>query len=223
MRPTDIRSRRRGEISIRGIGSSLVVLGLIALRVWSRMERQSRYESPSSPASVPMDPDTAAAIAADEAAAHFEAGRYQDAIGSANAALSKSPSFVPAFIIRSASLRKLGNLDSALADATKACSLRPDDPKYALFRASLLMEMKRYADAEEAFGKAIAADPKKFGAYLARAQARFEQGKLDPAAADLGQIFSNAPANWEGMQDAKDLQKKIADAKSANAEKPPGK
>lgn len=221
MRSTDIRARRRGDFSIRGIAGTLVVFALIGARIWSRSERRERRNQPSSPASVPFDPDAFAANAADEAAAHLDAGRCLEAIGSANAAISKSPGYVAAYVIRSAAYRKLGNLDAAIADATQASTLKPADTNLMLFRGALLMESKRYPEAEAAFGQAIAANGKLHGAFLARATSRFEQGKFDLATADLGQVFSNAPATWDGLVEAKGLQKKIADAKAAKAEKPP--
>ncbi|KAF0244447.1 MAG: hypothetical protein FD180_2514 [Planctomycetota bacterium] len=225
LRP-DLRTRRRGHFAVRSIGGFVLLLVFIGLRMWARSERRDRQNSGHGANSRP-NPDAVANAALEQAAIAFEQGRFPDSINHASAAISSSPNNFDAYVIRSAAYRRSGNLEAALADATKAASLRGSDTEMPMFRASILMEMKRFADAENDFTRTINMSATNAGAYLGRAEARIEQGKLDPAAEDMKKAFTLAPPGWDEMDYAKGVQKKLEAAQAAkaagNAEAPPGK
>ena len=215
-----LRSRRRGQFGVRSIGSFVLLLCLIGLRIWARSERTSRHQAES----VKPDPGAVARIAADQAALAYKEGRYNDAIAPASAAIAADPNYFPAYIIRCGCYRRTGNLDAALVDATRAAALRGSDPEMPVFRASLLMEMKRFPEAEDDFTRSITMRPGHPGSYMGRAEARLEQSKLDLAEADMNKVFQLATASPEEMDDARALQKRIKAALAGHsAEAPPGK
>ena len=94
-----------------------------------------------------------------------------------------------------AALVRNGKLDEALAVANKLSSSGAKGPLPAFYRGQVLMFRGDLAGAAQAFGQALAADPKFTPALYYRAQAFAAKGDDDLANKDLQQILAQDPKN----------------------------
>jgi predicted Zn-dependent protease len=85
--------------------------------------------------------------------AEYKAGRYQNAIGHARAALKLKPDLAPANLFLGASYLQLGDYANALDPLHKALDAMPNDANARLMLAEALLASKRYEDALAEFRK----------------------------------------------------------------------
>ncbi|MCX6835256.1 MAG: tetratricopeptide repeat protein [candidate division Zixibacteria bacterium] len=106
-------------------------------------------------------------------------GRFQDAVGAFRSSIEIEPT-VGAYCGMSGALRKVGNLDGAMAAFREAIHLDPDLVKDHYHYARLLFDLGRFQDAIGAFRRSIEIEPTA-GAYCGMAGALREVGNLDGA------------------------------------------
>lgn len=88
-----------------------------------------------------------AGLVADRAIAQYQAGRYQDAAGSASVALRLQPGLFPALLFLGASRLELGNATGAVGPLMEAAAARPQDRNAGLMLADALEATGRAAEA----------------------------------------------------------------------------
>ncbi len=146
------------------------------------------------------------------ATAHSQQQSYQEALSDFGTALRIDPSLIDAYYGRAFVASKLGKDEQSVADWTSLLRRSPDAQANELIRIFMargeaLLRLKRYAEANADFSRAIEHDDEHLVAYQQRAKAR--QAMNDPSAkADLLKIeqlnrameeqswVDSAPAQW---------------------------
>ncbi len=80
-----------------------------------------------------------------------------------------------------------GDLTGGLRLVEQALNQQPNENLFWDSKGRILSNQKRYAEAEDAFSRAIRINPELFSGYLGRGIARLEQKQLDAARGDLNQ------------------------------------
>lgn len=100
-----------------------------------------------------------AALVADRAIAQYQAGRYQDAAGSATAALRLQPGLFPALLFLGASRLEMGDAAGAVQPLLEAAGARPQDRNARLMLADALEGAGRAGEALGHYEEAARAMP----------------------------------------------------------------
>ncbi|WP_417040383.1 tetratricopeptide repeat protein [Cylindrospermopsis raciborskii] len=90
---------------------------------------------------------------------HYGNKQYEEAITAFKQVLESRPDFVPARFYLSVIYRELKQLDLALTEVDQAIKLQPNDSRLYNQKFLILMDAKRYAQAEESISKAIEINP----------------------------------------------------------------
>jgi tetratricopeptide (TPR) repeat protein len=108
--------------------------------------------------------------------------------------------------------------DRALADATLALSLSPDDPDLLIDRSVAEGTLNHYADAVEDLTRALELDGKRPDALVLRAAAYRHEGKLALAQDDVDRALAMDPENPEAFLERGILRQRQGDRKGAQAD-----
>ena len=121
------------------------------------------------------------------------------------AASSKAPAAARATVYGQADQAWLmtGDADHALADATLALSLSPDDPDLLIDRSVASATLGHFDDAVDDLSHALELDGKRPDALVLRAAAWRHEGHLDLAQDDVDRAISQDPDNPEGLSGAR--------------------
>jgi tetratricopeptide (TPR) repeat protein len=111
--------------------------------------------------------------------------RYESAVEKYGAAIYFDPSYARAYYRRGEALNELGRYKEALADLKKAGALGLEDDGLQISLGFNYAKRRLYAEAEEAFTRAVELDGKSFWGYSNRAWVHLIQGRCGPALADL--------------------------------------
>ena len=84
-----------------------------------------------------------------------------------NQVLSGAPDMIDAYLLRANILSRLGRDEAALQFIADAVARWPKEPRLRLFYARKLVDMKRYAEAREQFGRLLAQQPQMVDAIYA--------------------------------------------------------
>ena len=112
---------------------------------------------------------------------HFRAGRFDEALGSFEAATALAPDDADAWSSRAGALRELGRLEESLEAARHALSLRGDFPEAAINLGNALLKLDRPEEALDAYRRANAAAPSSAAAHCGRALALRSLGRFPEA------------------------------------------
>ena len=112
---------------------------------------------------------------------HFRAGRFDEALGSFEAATALAPDDADAWSSRAGALRELGRLEESLEAARHALSLRADFPEAAINLGNALLKLDRPEEALDAYRRANAAAPSSAAAHCGRALALRSLGRFPEA------------------------------------------
>jgi Tfp pilus assembly protein PilF len=126
-----------------------------------------------------------------------EERRLEAAIADYDRAIQLDPNYGPAYYGRGWARDWQKDYAGALADAQQGLRLDPRNPGRYLRRAgSALAGLKRYAEALEAYSKAIALNPADEGTIFNRAICYFESGQYDLALKDINRALELDP-DWD--------------------------
>jgi tetratricopeptide (TPR) repeat protein len=111
-----------------------------------------------------------------------------------------------------------GRPDQALASATNALKLSPDDPDLLIGHAIAAIALQRYADATADLTHALDLDPKRADALILRATAWRNLEKLDQAANDIAAAFALDPENPDALLERGIIRQRRGDLAGARAD-----
>ncbi|GEM_PF-5150112 len=97
---------------------------------------------------------------------HFNAKKYEDALGHFNLGIKKYPDHPEFFDARASVYVERKEFSKALADREKAVSLSPDNPGFLVNRAFLYFKFGRYDAGMKDLDEAISLDPLYFPAHF---------------------------------------------------------
>ncbi len=127
-------------------------------------------------------------------------GRQEAAVQAFGAMLRRWPDDAYALASRSHVLSQLGRRDAAIADARRLTELHPSRSAGDWFNLAFLLEAAGHNDeAEPAFRRAIALDPKLDRAWYGLGLVLIRQGRLDEAVAALKrntELQPMSPYGW---------------------------
>ena len=119
-------------------------------------------------------------------------GRFAEAIGCYDRAISLKPDYMEAYRNRGNALRRLGRLTEAVASYDQAIEVRPTVAAYTN-RGNVLRELKRTEEALESYDRAIALNPHYAEVHNNRGSALQELGRFDEAAASYQRAIALKP------------------------------
>ena len=136
------------------------------------------------------------------------------------AANSKAPAVARATVYGQADQAWLmaGDPDRALAAATLALSLSPDDPDLLIDRSVAEATLGHYADAVDDLSHALELDGKRPDALVLRAAAWRHEGHLDLAQDDVDRALTQDPDNPEAYLERGILRQRRGDRAGAHAD-----
>ena len=136
------------------------------------------------------------------------------------AASSKAPAAARATVYGQADQAWLmaGETDHALADATLALSLSPDDPDLLIDRSVASATLGHYDDAVDDLSHALELDGKRPDALVLRAAAWRHEGHLDLAQDDVDRALTQDPENPEAYLERGILRQRGGDRAGAHAD-----
>jgi tetratricopeptide (TPR) repeat protein len=136
------------------------------------------------------------------------------------AASSKAPAAARATVYGQADQAWLmtGDADHALADATLALSLSPDDPDLLIDRSVASATLGHFDDAVDDLSHALELDGKRPDALVLRAAAWRHEGHLDLAQDDVDRAISQDPDNPEAYLERGILRQRRGDRAGAQAD-----
>ncbi len=136
------------------------------------------------------------------------------------AATSKAPAVARATVYGQADQAWLmaGDADRALAAATLALSLSPDDADLLIDRSVAAATLGRYEDAVEDLSRALDVDPKRPDALVLRGAAWRRLGHLDLAQDDVDRAFRLDPENPEAFLERGILRQRAGDRTGARSD-----
>ena len=136
------------------------------------------------------------------------------------AANSKAPAAARATVYGQADQAWLmaGDADRALAAATLALSLSPDDPDLLIDRSVAEATLGKFADAVDDLSHALELDSKRPDALVLRAAAWRHEGHLDLAQDDVDRALSQDPENPEAYLERGILRQRRGDRTGAHAD-----
>jgi pentatricopeptide repeat protein len=121
----------------------------------------------------------------DRAAVYSQEGSYNQALKDINEAINLAGEhYFYALNARGVIYAKSGRYKLAMNDFNSCISQRPDNPDTYINIGNMLMQQKKYAEAEQQYTKAISLDANNISAYNNRANAREMLFDLDGAQAD---------------------------------------
>ena len=112
----------------------------------------------------------------------------------------------------------IGDFPRAIADASEAIKLDPDEPSGIFFRAQLYLAYNEFEKAIGDFGKVLKLKPEDNDALTGRAYAYVQIGDSDRAIADLGQVIRLKPDNATAYYDRGGAYEKKEDFERARAD-----
>ena len=136
------------------------------------------------------------------------------------AASSKAPAAARATVYGQADQAWLmaGETDHALADATLALSLSPDDPDLLIDRSVASATLGHFDDAVDDLSHALELDGKRPDALVLRAAAWRHEGHLDLAQDDVDRALTQDPENPEAYLERGILRQRRGDRAGAHAD-----
>jgi len=138
------------------------------------------------------------------AAAYDGEGNTQDALKYARQAAEKDPNDVNTWLLIGTIELQNGNLDAGKAALDKVPAEKITVPDVYLNMGIVLYNKKKPAEAEVAFGRALAMKPDLADAYYYRGLARLQQSHKQDAKADLQKYLELAP-NGSESKDVKEI------------------
>ena len=112
---------------------------------------------------------------------------------------------------------KLGDLNGALAEADELIKLQPWNAEAHLYKAELLNQARRFAEAEEAAQEALRLDPKNAEAWKAVGWAQLHQRKFAEAEKGLTQAIQLLEGRRAAGEDTEALRNALAGAYAMRA------
>jgi tetratricopeptide (TPR) repeat protein len=106
----------------------------------------------------------------------------------------------------------VGDRDGALAEAEAMIKLQPWNPEAHLYKANLLNQARRFAEAEEAAREAVRLDPKNAEAWKTLGWAQLHQRKFAEAEKGLTQAIQLLEARRAAGEDSEELRNSLASA-----------
>ena len=139
-----------------------------------------------------------------QAEAHFEAGKYQEAIDSATQAIALDPQLPTAYTERGNAYEKKEDYDHAIEDYSEAIKLAPNNAVCYKDRGYIYNRKGEYDRAIEDYNAAIVIAPKDAYAFLWRGKVYEHKGECDRAVEDYNAAIVIAPENataflWRGQ------------------------
>ncbi|MEX2615860.1 MAG: tetratricopeptide repeat protein [Alphaproteobacteria bacterium] len=131
----------------------------------------------------------------EQARAHLQAGRLNDAIRAARAALAESPDDSEAMLLTARILRRTGRYDIAAPMYDAILAHFPDSAEGHAGLGACYGAVRRYTDAIPALEQAVALDPDYFEAWCFLGEALIEQGKTTAAIDCFEKSLAIAPYN----------------------------
>jgi Tfp pilus assembly protein PilF len=138
------------------------------------------------------------------AAAYDGEGNTQDALKYARQAAEKDPNDVNTWLLIGTIELQNGNLDAAKAALDKVPAEKITVPDVYMNLGIVLYNKKKPAEAEVAFGRALAMKPDLADAYYYRGLARLQQNHKQEAKADFQKYLELAP-NGSESKDVKEI------------------
>jgi serine/threonine protein kinase len=144
-----------------------------------------------SPASKPISPNRVTSIAhkspeewLEEGNAHYNAGRYQEAIAAYDSAITLDPMYIDAYNNRGWTHYELEKYQKAIADYSSAIELNPNFCWPYNNRGLAYADLDQYQRAIVDYNKAIELDPNEATAYYNRGDAYYALKEYEKAIAD---------------------------------------
>ncbi|MEQ9575815.1 MAG: tetratricopeptide repeat protein, partial [Rhodospirillales bacterium] len=100
---------------------------------------------------------------------------------------------------RGATYRRLGNIDAAIRDFSRAIRLRPKYFRAHVNRGAAYGDAGKFKDAEEDYAEAVKLRPQDMTTFMERAKTRAQSGRLDTAILDLNEVLRVQPRNREAL------------------------
>jgi tetratricopeptide (TPR) repeat protein len=151
-------------------------------------------EAVTPPAQVPARPDPALATQYFNAGfAHYEAGRYAEAVADFTRALEVKSDDAASLRYRGCSYYYLKNYDGSIADASRLIQLEPGNEDHYLLRGFVYGSKGDYDKAIADFTQAIRLDPSNAVAYNNRGATYIDKGEYDKAIADCTEAIRLNP------------------------------
>jgi tetratricopeptide (TPR) repeat protein len=168
---------------------------------WSvtlRNDRTIAYMLPASaappPAQVPAKPDPALATAYfNSGFAHYEAGRYTEAIADFTRALAVTQNDEASFRYRAYSYYEINDYDRTITDMSRLIQLKPNNADNYLTRGAAYGEKGEYDREIADYNEALRLDPNFADAYSNRGAAYSGKGEYDRAIADYNEALRLNP------------------------------
>ncbi len=167
-------------------------------------------------------PATADAAAHCHALAQVELGNTEDGAGLLDklATTSAAPATSRAVVFAQAAQAwtMAGHNDEALASATRALALSPDDPEILIGHAITAIATHALAAADADLTHALDLDPQRADALVLRATARRELGRLPEAHADIDAACHLDPDDPDGLLERGIIRQRTGDLAGARAD-----
>lgn len=154
----------------------------------------------------------------DQANAHFENGRYIEAITHYTILIQEYPDLPAAYNNRGVARFRLGDLQGALEDYARCLDLSPQFAEAHCNRGTALLKQMEYDAAIEAFSTAIALKPDYGRALAGRAYARMTKKEYALAVEDYRAALEASAPTWPGRPAAEEELRKAWEAEKAARE-----
>lgn len=147
-------------------------------------------------------------------------GKYEEAFFICKWTLERDPKSAEAYALRAEAWAGLRNPTKAMADATRALELDPNNTGALAIRCFLLLDKDPKAMAEDA-GRLVTLMPNNESGYRYRGQVRMKSGDYDGAMADFNRAISIAPKYAENyiLRGGAEMKKGDYDAAEADVTK----
>ncbi|HEY5315215.1 MAG TPA: tetratricopeptide repeat protein, partial [Pirellulales bacterium] len=130
---------------------------------------------------------------------HADAGRTEDALADANAALRLAPANADAFLLRAEIYVRLERFDAALVDYERAIELMPGSSRGYCLRARLWVARGEWHQAIADYDAALRLNPRLADAYCHRGFAWLRLGNQDQSKADFTAAIALEPEHCPAM------------------------
>jgi len=161
--------------------AALVVLGIGAVALGSRLTSPSGTMSVGTPSAPSLEPTRTADQLLADAQARLNQGDLDAAITDFREATAADPSNLDLLWSIASTLKDSGQLDSAKAFADEAVAAGPDDPSFHDSAGWFYYELGYYAEAVASFKQILELDPEWLWAYVSIADALLAMGDADQA------------------------------------------